>query len=448
MTHPALVPALAWLDQRIASDTSLSPALFDQLLIAERDQGLLHGTRPLCPFLRPHILHRSQYQAISDAAEALATAFEHLAAVALQNPHIMARLGLRPKEETMARLDPGYPRLCVTSRLDTFCTDTGFQFLEYNAETPAGISDQALMSNIFFKLPHLREFLEKFPHWIPDPQTRLLRALVEAYRAWGGSKEKPHIGIVDWRGVPTWSEFEVLKIYFESQGYPTVICDPHELEYDNQVLRYGDFAIDIFYKRVIIHEFLEKFDETHPLVRAYAGHRVCMINSFRAKIAHKKAGFAILSDEQFEHLFTPEQVQVFRNHIPWTRLVQAGKSTHKGETIDLLDFISQNRSHLVLKPSDDYGGHGVVIGWDVDQSAWEAAIKLAIDHDYVVQERVPVQKIKIPLFTDRIETHELLVDFDPYLFNNQVEGGMVRLAATSLVNVSSGGGEAPLLILE
>ncbi len=31
----------------------------------------------------------------------------------------------------------------------------------------------------------------------------------------------------------------------------------------------GDFEVDIFYKRVIIHEFLEEFDETHPLVRAY-----------------------------------------------------------------------------------------------------------------------------------------------------------------------------------
>jgi hypothetical protein len=46
----------------------------------------------------------------------------------------------------------------------------------------------------------------------------------------------------------------------------------------------------------------------------------------------------------------------------------------------------------------------------------------------------------------RIES--LTVDFDPFLFRGNVEGGMVRLAAGSLVNITSGGGETALAILE
>ena len=55
--------------------------------------------------------------------------------------------------------------------------------------------------------------------------------------------------------------FEIIKEHFESRGHKTGIISPEELEYDGQILRAGDFEIDIFYKRVLIHEYLDKFDE-------------------------------------------------------------------------------------------------------------------------------------------------------------------------------------------
>ena len=56
------------LDQAIVSDTTLGPALFDDLRIAQRELGLVHGDRATCPFLRPYILARDQYEAIKRAA--------------------------------------------------------------------------------------------------------------------------------------------------------------------------------------------------------------------------------------------------------------------------------------------------------------------------------------------------------------------------------------------
>ena len=52
------------------------------------------------------------------------------------------------------------------------------------------------------------------------------------------------------------------------------------------------------------------------------------------------------------------------------------------------------------------------------------------------------------LRSDALEWHELNVDFDPFLFRNQVCGGIVRLSPTSLCNVSSGGDVTALLVLE
>ncbi len=448
MSANYLEPAAAWLNDRIANDPEIGPALFEKLRAEQRKLGLLHGTRPTCSFLRPFILPRVRYEEVIRVAETLAGVFETLTARALSDDALLAELDLTEGEAMLARIDPGYPVLCVNSRLDAFLTRTNFQFLEYNAESPAGLVDQILLEKILFDLPHMKEFLARFPHWRPRPHQRLLRALLETYRAWGGNEEPAHICIVDWKGVSTESEFEVLEEYFESENCPTIIADPAELEYDGHTLTARGFRIDILYKRVIIHEFLKKFDMTHPLARAYADHRVCMANSFRVKIPHKKAGFAILSDPRYEHLFTAEQIACIRLHIPWTRRIREGRTTFGGAEHDLIELLQRERARLVIKPNDDYGGHGVVIGAETAPAQWEQVIAHALETSYVVQERVPVEKVLMPTFEAGLEWERMIVDFDPFLFLNKAEGGLVRLSSSSLCNVSSGGGETALLVLD
>jgi hypothetical protein len=449
MSSQSLALALEWLDQRISNDPHVGPELFARLFAAQRALGLVHGERPFSPFLRPYLLTRALYEEIARAAETLALAFERLAARALVDDSLLAELSLTENETRMARIDPGYPRLCVTSRLDAFLSGEGFKFLEYNAESPAGLVDQIQIEKAIFGLPHMREFLDQYSHWLPRPHERLLAALLEAYREWGGEAERPHIAIVDWEGVSTAGEFYVLKEFFEGEGYPTIVADPGEFVFQEGLLTAGDFRVDIFYKRVVIHEFLQRHDETHPLVRAYAARKVCMVNSFRVKVAHKKAGFAILSDPRHAHLFDEEQLAVIRRHVPWTRIVREGRTTFMDGEEDLLDLLRRERERFVMKPNDDYGGGGVRIGWETEPDEWEEAIRHALAHPYVVQERAPVRKVSLPMFdTESLSRQEMLVDFDPFLFHNRVEGGLVRLSASSLCNVSSGGGEAALLVLE
>lgn len=450
---PAFKPAplsniIQSLDNQIRNDPAMEPELFARLLAAQRELGLLHDDRPTCPFLRPHILTRAQYDAIGSAAETIARTFEKLVTRALIDDAVMNELGLTRDEDRMARFEPGYPTLAVSSRLDAYLTETDFQFLEYNAENPAGIADQMQLEKVLFDLPHMKEFLSKYEHWTPKPHERLLQSLLTVYREWGGENEHPQIAIVDWAGVSTASEFEVLKRYFESAGYQTAIVDPRVLEYDGDLLKAGRFRIDVLYKRVIIHEFLEKCDEHHPLSRAYADGKICMANSFRTKVAHKKAGFAVLSDPQYGGLFTADELAVIRRHIPWTRVVRRGKTSFRDSQRELVDILKTERARLVLKPNDDYGGHGVIIGWETDPDTWDRTIVYALEHSYVVQERVAVKKVVIPMFTDRVESEEMFVDFNPFLFHNNVEGGLVRLSASSLCNVSSGGGQTALLVLE
>jgi uncharacterized circularly permuted ATP-grasp superfamily protein len=301
---------------------------------------------------------------------------------------------------------------------------------------------------VLFGLPYLRDVLASHAYWCPEPHKRLLQALLSAYRESGGEEEHPHIAIVDWQGVSTESEFHVLQKYFTAEGSETTIADPRKLSYTNGWLTSGDFRIDIVYKRVVIHEFLDRCDENHPLARAYADGRVCMANSFRTKVAHKKTVFAILSDPQFEQFFTPTEIQAFRRHIPWTRRVGKFQTTFEEAEHDLIDLIRGERRRFVLKPNDDYGGHGVFLGWEMADDDWASAIAIALERPYVVQERAPLKKIPMPAFANGLRLEEMFVDFNPFLFNNEVEGALIRLSSSALLNVTSGGGQTALLVLE
>ena len=385
---------------------------------------------------------------IAHAAEVLAAAFETMTYAALENEEIMRELDLSEREEQMARVDPGYKGVCNSSRLDTYLDGDDFKFLEYNGETPAGIIDQMQIEKVLELIPEVKEFLSANKHFRPKPHEKLLEALLADYREFGGKKEKPNIAIVDWKGVSTFTEFEIIRDYFELMGNKTLICDPRDLEYDGKVLRVGDFEIDIFYKRVLIHEFQDEFDADNPFSNAYRDGNIFMANSFRTKIPHKKASFAVVGDERFQNLFTDEQLEMIKKHIPWTRRVREMKTKFDETEIDLIEFLRQNRETFLLKPNDDYGGSGIVLGWESSESEWETALQNALKESFVVQEKVAVEKIKIPMYSDEIRMEELLIDFDPFLFRGKVEGGLVRLSSSSLVNVAQGGGETALIVLE
>src|SRR6201984_2853280 len=199
-----------------------------------------------------------------------------------------------------------------------------------------------------------------------------------SYLDWGGSSAKPQIAIVDWEDVPTVSEFEILKERFERMGIPTVIADPRALEWDGKSLVAHDKKVDLVYRRVLINDIVAKPAECSALVKAYSANAVCVANNFRCKIPHVKAFFAVLTDEQNGSLFSHDERELIRRHIPWTRVVEDTSTAHYGEHIDLLAFIRQKRENLVLKPSDEYGGTGVTLGWETNERDWDTAIGRAV----------------------------------------------------------------------
>jgi hypothetical protein len=355
-------------------------------------------------------------------------------------------------ERDLINIDPGYRAVSPTARLDSFLTDSAYSFVELNGESPAGIAYVDAAYDIFSRLPVMKKFGETYNVRPLYGRRYMLEVLLDSYEEFLGRKPDtvPQIAIVDLKGMPTQKEFELFKEFFEREGYPAIICSPDELEFDNNCLRVGDVKIDIVYKRLLVNEYLPILSKYPALLDAYRAGAICMVNSFRSKLIHKKALFAVLTDQRRAALFSNDEQQAIRKHVPWTRVVRAVKTDYFGEEIDLLEYIQANRDKLVLKPNDDYGGHGISIGWNTDEVSWEEALRSALANgDYIAQERVPTAREVFPALKDdgKIEFADQLVDLDPLLFNGKVRSAFTRLSFTELANVSSGGGMVPTFII-
>jgi uncharacterized circularly permuted ATP-grasp superfamily protein len=235
-----------------------------------------------------------------------------------------------------------------------------------------------------------------------------------------------------------------------------VICTPDDLDFHRGVLHALGEPVDFVYKRVLSTEVLRRYGLDHPMIHALRAGAVCLANPFSCKILHKKASFAFVSDEQNAHLFTEGEREAIRRHIPWTRVVAERTTLESGgQRIDLPEWASRNRERLVLKPNDEYGGKGVLIGWETDQGEWERALEAALagadDDPSIVQERAEIAYEEFPRLDESgaVEIGRRLVDCDPFLFHgDSMAGCLVRLSTVTLLNVTAGGGSVvPLFVL-
>jgi uncharacterized circularly permuted ATP-grasp superfamily protein len=413
----------------------------------QRARRLVFGDRPLCVALRPNLISRPQYDAITAASQTLYAAFGKLERALLGDDDLRRELDLDPQEADLALADPGFRASSPSARLDGFVGDDGvIRFVEYNAESPAGMAYNDELSAVFATLPVMKAFRKRHKLGAFPVRAKQLGVLRRARRPRGELKT---IAIVDWPGLPTLTEFEMFARYFEEQGLRAIICAPQDLSYARRALRANGTRVDVVYRRVLTSELLAKPEVARPLVQAYLDGAVTVVNSFRAKLLHKKMSLALLSDERYAKLYTPEQRKAIDTHIPWTRKMREGHTTYRGRTVDLVDLVTRQRDRFVLKPNDEYGGKGVVLGWTVEQHEWEQTILAGLTASYVVQEKVPVPRYPFPVLLDRVHYLDLSIDHNPYVFWGAVSGCLTRLSSSALLNVTAGAGSVvPTYIVE
>ena len=425
---------------------------------------LSSGGRLLCPFLRPNFVTQKQYDNLVKTGEALIAAVDRMLRLALASPQLLSHMQLFPAEKMLAAIDPGYEMSEVSAQLDLQIQNGSLHVLQYNADALSGAAYAEGLSDLFYDCPPVKEFRRRYNLTRVGGKKPFLHALLKAYKMFGSQKSvgaahaasqaaahgrKPNIAILEFRSATGRSEYEIFREYFRAEGYQTELIAPDQLEYKNGVLRANGFDIDLIYRRISAQEFLLRFTLNHPLVQAYQDHNICIVNSFRSELSHKKAMFALLTEESLIAKFPVNERKAVTEHVPWTRVVKAGRATYHGDTVDLLEFIKENREKLVLRPNDEYTDLHSFVGYEHDDGSWARALREAQRAPYVVQERVKPTRTLFPLMNyGHLEFKEMQVDVQPQAFLGKVGGCSSYVSSEGAGTYSPASGIAPTFIIE
>jgi uncharacterized circularly permuted ATP-grasp superfamily protein len=431
----------------------LDPSLVSSSVIAAfcdamRERGLTFDGSPQCRSLRPAFLSSDRVVELGEAVRVLSSAFGVIERRALDDASVAKELGLSNDEAVLAAVDPGYEGSTAVSRLDTFYDDC-IQVVEYNADSPAGMSYDAGQARLVRDLPVMQRFMEEYDLAHIDAGRGLRESLLSVWAEFRARRTPqaaavPTVAIVDLAGAPTTAEFHLVARDLETHGVPASVCSPEELTYDGDALRVGGLRVDLVYRRLLVSDFFAHYDLHHPLAAAYRDGAVCVASSFRCKFAHKKMALAMMCDPAKRSWFDEAQLDAIARLVPQTSMLDRGAI---GDAID-------NRTSLVLKPNDDYGGRNVIVGWECDAGAWRTAVEDAAQSGgFVVQTRAAARYEDFPIFDPdaperghRIQ--RLLADCNPFIFRNgEVGGYLTRLSPSAIVNVARGGQAIPTFVI-
>jgi len=247
-------------------------------------------------------------------------------------------------------------------------------------------------------------------------------------------------------------EQQALAEYFhERYGMKIMHADPAELTLRDGEVCYEGNPVDLAYRDYEIRDLValeESGVDVEPIRTLFRQNRV--MSSVAGDFDHKSC-WELLTDTQFtQKYFNPDERQVFRRHVLWTRLLYERRVVlPDGRTADLLEYAKSERESLVLKPNRSYGGEGVAIGHLMTEEEWQHALTVALkDTDgWVVQQLADIPVYEFPVLgpDDRVhfEPFYTVMGFAATRYGLAILG---RASQKQVVNVAQRGGMCGVII--
>jgi glutathionylspermidine synthase len=413
--------------------------------LAEHDVVFAGHTIPFV--LMPHFVSPGQLRRVKRAVACLSAVLDRFCDAYAEDGRLRDELALPASEDALIRLDPGFSRPLKICRLDAFLQGYDVKFLEFNADSPAGIGYTDVLHEGLARAISLPRVSAEFETSYTPMLPVLVDTLMSAYRELRGERrdlpEIPRLALVDVDGSPSVPEFRIICEAAKAAGIDALHGTLEDVRYDGSVLRVQGEPVHLVYRRALLEDLPEG-----DLIAAARDRSAAVVNPFRARVANNKKLFALLGDPRFAHLVEDSERQVIAETIPWTRVLQDGRAAYGDWVVDLLAFVSDNRERLVMKPASDYGGHGVSLGMETDQSEWDTLIEEHAGHgDYVVQEYVPVPEEMFPAVEDgHVQMRLKRFNINPFGLGGRYAGMITRISDRAVINVSAGGGLLPSVV--
>ena len=131
----------------LRDDRELAQEVEERFFARSRAAELTFGGRMLCSFPRPNLVAPGVYDQIGEVCRGIFRAIETLESSL--GEELWDRVDLLPEERELARFDPGFRRSAPLARLDSFVTPSSYQYVELNAETPAGSAYADRLAEVF-----------------------------------------------------------------------------------------------------------------------------------------------------------------------------------------------------------------------------------------------------------------------------------------------------------
>jgi len=356
------------------------------------------------------------------------------AGLVLQNPNY------RPQMEGVDVPFGTYIHICGT---DIVRNEAGeFRVLEDNGRTPSGVS---------YVLENRRMMLRAFPDLtagldlksVSDYGPRLEEALQQV--APGGDGDAQVVLLSP--GVYNSAYFEHVFLARE-MGVPLVegrdlFVDEHDCVYMKTTA--GPSRVDVIYRR-LNDDFLdpeafkpESMLGVPGLLRACRAGKLALANAIGTGAADDKAVYA----------YVPRIIKYYLDQEPILQNVETHICREPGGLAYTLDHLEE----LVVKPVNEAGGYGVVVGPHASKAEL-AALRETVAADPATYISQPVVKLSVcpTLVGDRVEPRH--VDLRPFAVTGRstwvLPGGLTRVAlprGSLIVNSSQGGGSKDTWVL-
>ncbi|MFD7131931.1 hypothetical protein [Streptomyces sp. NPDC059894] len=287
-------------------------------------------------------------------------------------------LGIAPdRAAVISRFAAGPGAATRYGRADLYHDGSAFKLLEFNIASDLGGTDRSQMQRALLTHPAFADFAAE--HGLEHVHTgeRVAVALREAARHLTRGVREPRVGLVCAPGGL--AAFGHLLLAFAEMmrglGLPLTLGELDTLTEQNGRLRLDGDPLDVVLRFFTVDDLCADPSSAARAELAFRAHeegRAVLWTPMDSSLYSNKGALALLSDPATA--FTPAERALTDRLLPWTRLLADGPPTPgptpKETVTDLLSFCREHRTQLLLKPLRDFGGTGVIPGWERDPDDW------------------------------------------------------------------------------
>lgn len=403
--------------------------------------------------LTPLFLRRESLDLLASASEAMDRILEKVMRLYVEGDPVIAEYFPRkPIPEAWIQASQRYSRITMHNRHDTLFDGTDLKFIELNTDNPGGKGWTDLYEDLFLDHGPVREYLP-FERYQPDQRVlpALFDSVMDCHEALD-SGAPPRVAFASFRYLGrSRGEEEIMRDYFISRGIEANLVDARDFEFDSGRVSAGGVRYTVVHRSLRAGFYTRFPQEMREFVQAVLDPRqTAMVNSFQAAVGSEKTLLSLFSNPLRRHYFSDEEAEILARHIPWTRRLDETITTSpEGEEISLHEYLLADRERLVIKPSDEAGGYGVVVGRNATPEKWGETVEHGIGQpDWVVQDYVEIPRIQVPVIRGhKVELETKWVNLSPYVFGGRYVGVLGRVSNEKVINVSAGGGIIPVFPL-